>query len=90
MLAGIGLIAAGAVADAGVPADWPAVDALGTCPPFAGGAAAVDPLVEVEGEEDAGGASFRHDGNATRAANTSRYGALICVHVSDKLSRAHH
>jgi hypothetical protein len=90
MLAGIGLIAVAVVAEAGVPADLPAVDPLGACPPFAGGAEAVDPLVEVAGEEDAGGAPRRHDGNATKVANTSKYGALIGVHVSDKLSSAHH
>src|SRR5262245_57438441 len=51
MFAGIGLMAGGVAA--GCPLGGPA----GALAVFAGGAGAVDPLVEVEGEEDAGGAT---------------------------------
>jgi hypothetical protein len=72
MLAGIGLMAG---ADATVPAGWPAADPLGACALVAGGVGTVDP--DEGGAEDAGGASLRHDGNATAAASTSKYSGLI-------------
>jgi hypothetical protein len=66
MVAGIGLTAGAAAA--GCPVGEPA----GAVAPFAGGAGAVDPLGEVEGDEDAGGAALLHEGNASEAASTSR------------------